>query len=93
MIHEAPQGVEIDVRVVPRAGRTGLSGIRSNHLLVRLSAPPIDGAANAALIDFFAQLFHKPKRAVRLVAGERSRTKRVAIDGVTAAEAARVLGD
>ena len=92
MIHETEQGITLDVTVVPRAGRTGLSGIRGGRLLVRLSAPPVDGAANAALLDFFSKLFHRPKAAVRLVAGERSRAKRVAVDGVTAADAARVLG-
>jgi len=92
VIGETPQGITIDVTVVPRAGRTGLSGIRGGRLLVRLSAPPVEGAANAALLDFFAKLFDRPRRGVRILSGERSRTKRVAVDGVTAAEAAGVLG-
>jgi uncharacterized protein (TIGR00251 family) len=92
VIRETPQGITVDVTVVPRAGRTGLSGIRGGRLLVRLAAPPVEGAANTALIDFFSKLFRRPKSAVRLVSGERSRTKRLAVDGVTAAEGVRVLG-
>ena len=92
MIRETSQGITIDVTVVPRAGRTGLSGIRNGRLLVRLSAPPVDGAANDALLDFFTKLFDRSRKSVRLVSGERSRAKRVAVDAMTAAEAARVLG-
>jgi uncharacterized protein (TIGR00251 family) len=92
VIRETPQGITIDVTVVPRAGRTGLSGMRGGRLLVRLTAPPVDGAANAALLEFFATLFDRPRKAVRLVAGERSRAKRVAVDGVSAATAGQVLG-
>ena len=88
MIHQTATGVEIDVRVIPRAGRSGVDGARDGRLLVRLAAPPVDGAANQALIELFSALFDRPKRAVRIVAGDKSRSKRVAIDGVTA-DAAR----
>lgn len=83
MIRRTPAGIEIDVRVVPRAGRSGVDGVRDGRLLVRLSAPPVDGAANEALIELLARLLDCPKRAVRLVSGERSRSKRVAVDGVS----------
>lgn len=87
MIHQTAAGVEIDVRVIPRAGRSAIAGERDGRLLVRLSAPPVDGAANQALIELFSKLFDRPKRDVRLVSGERSRAKRVAVDGVSAAQA------
>jgi uncharacterized protein (TIGR00251 family) len=91
VIHPTAAGVEIDVRVIPRAGKSGLAGERDGRLLVRLSAPPVDGAANQALIDLFSTLLRCPKRAVRLVSGERGRSKRVAVDGVTEAAARAAL--
>jgi len=84
LIHETAAGVEVDVRVIPRASKSTLAGERDGRLLVRLCAPPVDGAANDALIDFFATLCGCARRRVRLVAGEKSRTKRVALDGLTA---------
>ena len=87
MIHQTAAGVEIDVRVIPRAGRSAIAGERDGRLLVRLSAPPVDGSANQALIELFSKLFDRPKRDVRLVSGERSRAKRVAVDGVSAGQA------
>ena len=93
MIHSTSAGVEIDVRVIPRAGRSGLAGERDGRLLVRLSAPPVEGAANQALIELFSKIFDRPRRSIRIVSGEKSRSKRIAIDGLTAAEAlARVTG-
>jgi len=57
--------------------------MRGDALLVRLNAPPVDGAANAELIEVLADALEIPKRAVSIVAGERSRQKRVRLDGVT----------
>jgi len=53
--------------------------------VVRLAAPPVEGAANDALIDLLAERLSVPRRAIRIVSGERGRQKRVAIAGVTAA--------
>ena len=83
----------IDVRVIPRAGRSGVAGTREGALLVRLTAPPVDGAANAELIDVIATALHVPKRAVSLVAGDRSRRKRLRVEGVTAAGAEAILAE
>ena len=74
--------VYVDVRVVPRAGRTGLGGYRGGVLGVRLAAAPVDGAAHDALIEFIADLFGRPKRDVSIVAGRTSRTNRISIDGL-----------
>jgi hypothetical protein len=77
-----PAGTTFAVRVVPRAGRTGIAGTRGDALVVRLAAPPVDGAANDALVAFLAALFDRPKRDITLVSGHTSRNKRVAIAGV-----------
>jgi len=70
--------------VIPRARKTELGGVRDDALVVRLAAPPVEGAANEALVDYFAALLRLPRRAVRIVSGERGRRKRIALAGVTA---------
>jgi len=82
----------LDIRVIPRSPRTRVDGRRGNAILVRLAAPPVEGAANDALIAFLSDALDVPRRDVTLVSGERSRDKRVRIDGVDAATAiARLL--
>ena len=73
----------IDVRVIPRAGKSGIAGMRGDALLVRLNAPPVEVAANAELIEVLAEALGVPNRAVSIASGERSRQKRVRIEGVT----------
>jgi uncharacterized protein len=82
------EGVLITVRVVPRAARAGLAGVREGALLVRLNAPPVEGAANAELIEVLADAFGVPKRAVSITAGDRSRRKMVLIRGLSTDEVA-----
>jgi uncharacterized protein (TIGR00251 family) len=81
----------VNIRVIPRAHKTGLAGERDGALLVRLAAAPVEGAANAALIDFLADKLDLPRRNIRIVAGERSRQKRVAIAGMTAEQVRDIL--
>jgi uncharacterized protein (TIGR00251 family) len=92
VINSTATGVEIDVRVMPRSGRSQFAGRRDGRLLVRVSAPPVEGAANDALIQLFARALAVPRRAVRIVSGERSRQKRIAVDGVTV-DAVRKLAE
>jgi len=80
-------GIVVDIRVIPRAGRSGLAGVRGDRLLVRLNAPPVDGAANVELVAVIAAALGVPKRNVAIVAGERSRQKRVRVSGVDLATA------
>ncbi|HEV8346401.1 MAG TPA: DUF167 domain-containing protein [Vicinamibacterales bacterium] len=76
----------IDVRVIPRARRTESSGERDGAFVIRLAAPPVDGAANDALVEFLSDALNVPRRAVRIVSGERGRRKRVEIEGLTRAD-------
>lgn len=80
------------MRVVPRAGRSGIAGVRDGALLVRLAAAPVDGAANAELIAVLAAALHLPKRSIQIVSGDRSRTKRVQVDRMDAAAVFSALG-
>lgn len=75
--------VSFRVRVQPRASKDEIAGEMAGALRVRLCAPALEDRANEALIEFLAQLLKTPKSAVRIQSGERSRTKRVEIRGVT----------
>jgi uncharacterized protein (TIGR00251 family) len=74
------------VRVTPRAGRTTVAGVRDDVLLVKLAAAPVDGAANDALVGLLASALDVPKRAIRILSGDKSRIKRVAITNASAVE-------
>ncbi|MGC1617577.1 MAG: DUF167 domain-containing protein [Candidatus Acidiferrum sp.] len=75
--------VSFPVRVQPRASKDEVTGLHGGALKIRLRAPALENRANEALVEFLAQLLKTPKSAVRILAGERSRTKRVEIHGVT----------
>ena len=76
-----PDGIALAVRVTPRASRDILAAGTADHFAARLAAPPVDGAANEALIALVARTFGVPKRAVALVAGDSARLKRLQISG------------
>ena len=87
MIHSIAGGVIIDVRVIPRAQKSEVAGTRNDALLVRLKAPPVDGAANAALIEILTSRLGVSKRTVTIVSGATSRLKRLKVMGLDAATA------
>jgi uncharacterized protein (TIGR00251 family) len=87
-----PAAVLIHVRVIPRARRTEISGRRGDAILVRLAAPPVDGAANDALIAFLSDRLGIPQRQIALARGATARDKTIAIDGLSPGEIARRLG-
>lgn len=82
----------LEVRVVPRAAKPGVAGLRAGAILVRIAAAPVDGAANAELIETLARALDLPRRAVTLTAGATSRTKRVHVDGMSREAALLRLG-
>jgi len=69
--------------VIPRASKSGIAGTRDGALLVRLNSPPVEGAANAELIQVISDALGVPKRSVSIVSGQRSRLKRIVVHGVT----------
>jgi uncharacterized protein len=85
-------GVRFAVRVQPRASRSEIVGVHGDAMKIRLSAPPVDGAANEALIELIAEVLGVGRRAVRIVSGESSRSKVVEVEGVTAAAVLRLAG-
>lgn len=84
-------GVILPVRAVPRASRDALDGVVEGALRVRLAAPPVEGAANKALIAFLAGALGVPKRDISIATGEQGRRKLVRVAGLDADEARRRL--
>jgi len=74
-------GIEIAVRVTPRASRDAFVAGTDEHFAARLAAPPVEGAANAALVPLVAKFFGVAKREVTLIAGDTSRLKRLRVEG------------
>ncbi len=84
-LREADGVVTLAVRVQPRAARDAIVGQRAGALVVRLTSPPVEGAANAALVRFLAAALGLPASAVELVRGARGRDKLLRLRGTTAA--------
>ena len=82
----------IDILVVPRASRTTVGPMVGDRLRVAVTAPPVDGEANAAVIDALAEAFGVRRAAVTIVRGERGRRKTVKIEGATSAALKRLAG-
>lgn len=74
------------VYVQPRSSKNGICGIHGASLKVAITAPPLEGRANKAIIQLFAKLFSVPKRDVTLLTGEQSRLKTLLFSGLSAAE-------
>ena len=78
--------VVFPVRVQPRSSKNEIVGVMAGALKIRLQAPAVENRANQELCAFLAELLKRPKSAVRILSGERSRNKRLEIQGVTAAQ-------
>lgn len=88
---DAGDGVILRLHIQPGAKKTEIAGLHGEALKIRLAAPPVDGKANACLIEFLARQLGVAKSAVELVSGETSRAKRVRISGIAADTAAAKL--
>lgn len=82
----------IDIRVMPRSSRNAVNGVRDGRIVVRVTAPPVDGAANDAVVETLAAALALPRRAVRIVAGDSGRNKTIEIAGLDAATVRARLG-
>jgi uncharacterized protein (TIGR00251 family) len=80
-LRQTSAGLLLDVRVVPRAARTVVGGLREGRLVIRVTAPPVDNAANEAVVRALADALDVPRQSVRIAAGAASRNKTVAIAG------------
>jgi uncharacterized protein (TIGR00251 family) len=83
-LREAPGGVVLEVLVQPRASRTRVVGVHDGRLKVQLAAPPVDGEANAALVEFLAEALGARRSDVSIERGDTGRRKTVRVSGVAA---------
>jgi uncharacterized protein (TIGR00251 family) len=77
--------VRLDLRVTPRASKNAIDGVRDGRLVVKVTAPPVDAAANDAVIALFSKVLDLPKRNVTIVLGATNRRKTVELAGTTEA--------
>jgi uncharacterized protein (TIGR00251 family) len=91
-ISESGNTTTFAVKVHPRAKKNAITGEVGDALKLALTAPPVDGKANEACIDFFAKLLKVPRSSVTIAAGQSGRNKVIRVTGITAAELRRVLG-
>jgi uncharacterized protein (TIGR00251 family) len=85
VVTDGRDGALIAVKVIARASKSAVTGIRDGALLVRITAPPVDGAANAELVDLVAGALGVPRRAITITSGATSRRKTLHVAGMTAA--------
>jgi uncharacterized protein len=91
-IHDGASGVTFAVRVHPRAKKNCITGEVGGALKIALTAPPVDGKANEACIEFFAKLLKVPRSSVSIAAGQTSRNKVIRVVGLSATEIRHRLG-
>lgn len=82
-IRERETGLEVPLHVQVRARRDEIAGVHNGVLKIRISAPPVDDAANRAVLAFFASLLSIPKSRLRIVSGQKSRDKVLRIEGIS----------
>jgi len=85
-VREQAGGVSIDVLVSPRSSRRRLGPVHGDRIKVAVTAPPVDGAANKAVVEVIARALGVPRSAVEVTAGHSSRRKTVRVAGATAAQ-------
>jgi len=94
-VRDTTYGATFLVRVSPRASRTAVAGIFGEGdeaaVKIALNAPPVEGRANAALIEFLSGLLGTPRSAIEIHAGQHARTKTILVRGRTAAEVSAIL--
>ena len=91
-IHDSSAGATFTIKVHPRAKKNAITGQVGDALKVALTAPPVDGKANEACIEFFAKLLKVPRSSVTIAAGQTSRNKVVRVMGLTARQVQDRLG-
>jgi uncharacterized protein (TIGR00251 family) len=87
-ITDHAEGTVLAIVVAPRSSKTGVDRVEANAVRIRVAAPPVDGAANTALLRYLAEVFDRPKSSVRLISGATGKRKRVLIEGRSPADVA-----
>jgi hypothetical protein len=91
-IRDTPQGATFAVRVQPRASRNAIAGEMGDALKLALTAPPVEGKANEACVEFLSKLLKVPRSSVTIASGETGRNKVIRVTGLSAEEVRKRLG-
>lgn len=84
--------VHLEIKVQPRSSRNQILGEQDGVLRVKLTAPPVDGEANQALLEFLARQLNIPRKNLRIIRGESSRQKLLEVTGLSGSEVVKLLG-
>jgi len=90
-VRDTALGAQFALRVQPRASRNAVVGLMGDAVKLALTAPPVDGKANAAVVEYLAELLRVSKSSVTIVSGETGRNKLIAVRGVTAEQVRKAL--
>ena len=88
---ETPEGIALNVKAQPRSSKAGIDGLLGDAVKVRIRCAPVDGKANKELVETLADAFDLPKSRVIFKSGETSKTKRILLQGLSAAEVKGVV--
>lgn len=77
--HDHPEGLLVDIRVQPKSAQNAIVGEHDGALKIKLNAPPVEGKANKALLQFLAKRLHCPKSSLEIVSGQTNRSKRILV--------------
>lgn len=91
-VRDTDKGAQFALRVQPRASRNAVVGVIGDAIKLAITAPPVDGKANQAVIEYLADLFRVSKSSIVIVSGETGRNKLIAIRGRSAEQVREVLG-
>jgi len=80
---DSPEGAILKLRIIPRAAKNAIQGEHGDALKIRLSAPPVEGAANTALVKFLSKATDVPRSRIQILSGATGRNKRVLLTGCT----------
>jgi len=90
-IHDTPAGATLAVKIHPRARKNAITGEFRDALKLSLTAPPVEGKANQACIEFLANLLNLPRSSVTIASGQNSRNKVIRVTGLSANEVQKRL--
>ena len=82
---------EFNVRIIPRSSRNEIAGREGSVYRIKVTSPPVDGKANKALITLLSKILKTPKKNIEIVSGEKSRNKRIRVNGVSGGELSKIM--
>lgn len=85
-VSETKNGVVFNIRVIPRASRSELAGVQGDALKIRITAPPVEGAANKECVRFLSDMLGVKRSQIKIIAGHKSKNKKVSISGISRKE-------